>query len=103
MAYDREQKQLYASAFVKRHAGLGSLGEGGIYKIDYSSSDANVVQLYVVRRNAGVVVRPSGDLGGPLDPNQDADAFGKISKAGLGDLNISIHNLGTIVGESEHR
>ena len=88
LAYDRERKQVFAAAFVKRHSGLGVLGEGGIYRIDYHDETAVVSPLYIVP-NAGTVVRPQGDLAGPQDQNLDADAFEKVGKVGLGDLDIS--------------
>ena len=31
LAYDRSRGLLYSSAFLKRHAGLGPLGAGGLY------------------------------------------------------------------------
>ncbi|MEL7159796.1 MAG: SdrD B-like domain-containing protein, partial [Bacteroidota bacterium] len=36
MAWERSTQTLYAAAMVKRHVGIGPLGEGGIYKLDYS-------------------------------------------------------------------
>ena len=34
VAYSRQAKRIFTSAFLKRHAGLGTLGSGGIYMID---------------------------------------------------------------------
>ena len=88
LAYDRSRHYLYASAFLKRHVGLGSLGLGGIYRVNYSDTlNPSVTALYTVP-NVGDVIRPS-DLGAPNAPSMDTDAFGKIGKVGLGDIDIS--------------
>ncbi len=88
LAYDRSRHYLYGSAFLKRHVGLGSLGLGGIYRIDYSDTiNPQVVALYTVP-NVGSVIRPA-DLGAPNAPSMDTDAFAKIGKVGLGDIDIS--------------
>jgi len=88
LAYDRSNKYLYASAFLKRHVGLGQLGLGGIYRIDYQNGSANpnVTPIYTVP-NVGDVVRPA-DLSAPNVPSMDTDAFGKVGKVGLGELDI---------------
>jgi PKD repeat protein len=88
LAYDRSNKYLYASAFLKRHVGLGELGLGGIYRIDYhnGTENPNVTGLYTVP-NVGDVIRPA-DLSASNIPSMDTDAFGKVGKMGLGDLDI---------------
>ncbi len=88
LAYDRSNKYLYASAFLKRHVGLGELGLGGIYRIDYNqgTNTPNVTGVYIVP-NVGTVDRPA-DLSAPNVPSMDTDAFGKVGKVGLGDLDI---------------
>jgi hypothetical protein len=88
LAYDRTRHLLYASAFLKRHVGLGTLGLGGIYRIDYSNISNPTVQTLYTVPNVGSVVRPA-DLGAPNAPSMDTDAFGKIGKVGLGDIDIS--------------
>jgi len=87
LAYDPLRKYLYAAAFLKRHVGLGEKGLGGIYRIDYSTATPVVTSVYTVP-NVGTVVRPS-DVGASNSPSQDTDAFGKVGKVGLGDLDIS--------------
>ncbi|HMM79068.1 MAG TPA: SdrD B-like domain-containing protein [Pyrinomonadaceae bacterium] len=44
LAYDRVNKMIYVSAFMKRHANYGPNGTGAIYKVDPASSTAS---LYV--------------------------------------------------------
>lgn len=39
-AYSRHAQTIFAAAFVKRHIGLGSLGSGGIYKINSNLTSA---------------------------------------------------------------
>ncbi len=92
LAYDRSNKYLYASAFLKRHVGLGELGLGGIYRVDYHNGANNptVTEIYTVP-NVGIVDRPA-DLSAPNIPSMDSDAFGKVGKVGLGDLDISGDN-----------
>ncbi len=34
LAYSRQAKKVFTAAFMKRHAGMGPLGPGGIYLID---------------------------------------------------------------------
>jgi hypothetical protein len=87
LAYDPLRKYLYAAAFLKRHVGLGTQGLGGIYRIDYSGSTPVVTPVYNVP-NVGTVNRPA-DVGSPNVPSQDTDAFAKVGKVGLGDLDIS--------------
>jgi hypothetical protein len=88
LAYDRSRHYIYASAFLKRHVGLGELGLGGIYRVDFTDTiNPIVVPLYTVP-NVGDVTRP-GDLSAPNIPSMDSDAFGKIGKVGLGDIDIS--------------
>lgn len=91
LAYDRSNKYLYAAAFLKRHVGLGHLGLGGLYRVDYQNPTTPVVtELYTVP-NVGIVDRPA-DLTQPDIPSMDTDAFGKVGKVGLGDLEISGDN-----------
>ena len=86
LAWDRTNKYLYASAFLKRHVGLGELGLGGIYRIEYVNGVPAVTPLYEVP-NVGSVDRP--DLSTKSTPSKDSDVFAKIGKAGLGDIDLS--------------
>lgn len=88
LAYDRSRHYLYGSAFLKRHVGLGSLGLGGIYRIDYSDTIRSAGAALNTVPNVGSVIRPA-DLGAPNAPSMDTDAFAKIGKVGLGDIDIS--------------
>ncbi|MBK8192273.1 MAG: T9SS type A sorting domain-containing protein [Lewinellaceae bacterium] len=89
LAWDRTNKYLYAGAFLKRHVGLGELGLGGIYRIYYSGVSPVVTPLFQVP-NVGICIRP--DLANKFMPSMDGDAFAKVGKIGLGDLDISSDN-----------
>ena len=103
LAYQRSTKHLFTSAFLKRHVGIGPLGEGGIYLLDYSTGgnptianwlDVNTVGINTGQvgsgaspalRNAnrGLSANPTiADSGDPL-------AFDAVGKIGLGDIDIS--------------
>ncbi len=45
LAYNRNTKKAFASAMVRRHVGLGPLGIGGIYVVNYSRRYPNRQQL----------------------------------------------------------
>jgi SdrD B-like domain len=107
-AYQRQSKKLFSAAYVKRHSGLGTYstdgsagagpisgtdsGSGGIYMTDFSSGTP-VISQFVNLQALGI---ETGDFAtarnlpnGKLMPNQDIAAFDKVSKAGLGDLDLS--------------
>jgi gliding motility-associated-like protein len=47
LAYNKKSKQMFTSAFVKRISGLGSLGSGGIYKLEHNAVGGfNVTDFY---------------------------------------------------------
>ena len=94
LAYEQRSKQLFSSAFLKRHAGFGPLGIGGIYTTDYTNPAAPVVTNWLdVNSLAGV------DVG--TDPrnyslpanagvaDMDSLAFREIGKLGIGGIDIS--------------
>ncbi len=80
VAYDPARDTWYSSAYVKRHAGFGSAGIGGIYEID---STSNTTLLHD-NNNLTEIVRP--DLGDTGDPSRDTEAFAAVGTMGLGDL-----------------
>ena len=97
LAYQRSTKWLFASAFLKRHAGYGPLGTGGLYRIDLSAPSTPVVQPFVDLRTLGVDTgtdprTTAGDPGLPpnlADPSTDPNVFAEVGLQGLGDLEIS--------------
>ncbi len=92
LAWDRNGHQLYTSAFVKRHVGLGPLGLGGIYRIDMIDPANPVTQpladLEALGVDCGTLPSNSG-RGLPLTldgPSNDPEAYGAVGKQGLGGL-----------------
>jgi len=81
-------KQIYASAYLKRHTGFGPLGTGGIYRVDMRSSPTTVTPMADLNalfgpNTAGADPHPGADL------FTDAASLNKIGKLSLGDLDLS--------------
>ena len=104
VASDRENNFAYTSAFVKRHVGLGPLGEGGIYRIDFSDQDNPVVIPWVDVNTIGISTGrvgtgatpsarnmsrglPAGT--GDLGATGDQEGFAAVAKVGMGDMEIT--------------
>ncbi|HMR87741.1 MAG TPA: SdrD B-like domain-containing protein, partial [Saprospiraceae bacterium] len=92
VGYQRYSKQAFYSAYLKRHTGLGLGGLDAIYKIDFSSGSAGSPNLYLKLSNLGVNVGSIGARDIPAnfgEPSYDVEAFGKIGKVGIGDIDVS--------------
>jgi hypothetical protein len=116
VAYSRQAKKMFTAAFLKRHAGLGPLGTGGIYLIDANnfSTAANYnwldfdndlqiptsdhVNPYVIPMIGSNKVSFSGVVGtnpqrglspDKLQPSRDAAAWEQVGKVAFGDVDIS--------------
>jgi len=91
LAYQRETKDMFVSAFLKRHSGLGTLGLDGIYKVDYSSATpgvSNFVELSNIGINVGSI--PARTLPANAgDASTDPGVFALIGKVGIGDIDLS--------------
>jgi hypothetical protein len=94
-AYDKKRKIMYSAAFLRRHTGLGPLGLGGIYKTDLTAPAATSTTPFVDLASIGVNL---GSIGSNVArglnpaknvPNADPDAFVKLCKVGIGDIDIS--------------
>lgn len=85
-AYRRDTKKLYVSAVLRRHASEGSLGFGGIYEVDAANPTATPVEWFTVA-DAGTLAARNIPSNG--DPSHDVEAYQKIGKASLGDIDIS--------------
>jgi Secretion system C-terminal sorting domain/SdrD B-like domain len=102
--------RLFVASVLRRHAGYGPLGSGGIYMIDPSGVDlvTNFIDLDALgfpTRGAsvysplisGTVVTFTPEVGSNTDrglpatnlPSRDIAAFEQIGKIGLGDIDIS--------------
>jgi len=94
LAWDKSTQTLYASAFIKRHVGLGPLGIGGIYRIEMSDPNAPVVSPFVDVEVIGIDVGsiPSNAARGLPDgvdePSNDPEAYGAVAKQGIGAIAV---------------
>jgi hypothetical protein len=97
VAWQRSSKVLFTSAFLRRFAGFGPLGTGGIYKIDYSNLSAPVVSQFVNLQSIGintgedprVTSGQSLPASSTIKNRADSLASQLIAKNSLGDLEIS--------------
>ncbi|MCB0125854.1 MAG: hypothetical protein KDE58_26545, partial [Caldilineaceae bacterium] len=91
LAYARSTKTIYASAFLKRHVGLGPNGPGAIYAIDINGGTPTLfANLASLGANVGTVLSNNArGLGEPTSPNNDPTTFDQVGKVGLGDMDIS--------------
>lgn len=90
-AYNKFNNTLYSAAFLRRHVGLTSHGLGAIFKTDLAT---NSTTLFVDVENIGVSLGSIGSnasrgLGAKTSPSADAEAFAKVGKVGIGDIDIS--------------
>jgi len=82
VAYNPDRNSYYASAFMKRHVGLGPLGEGGIYEID--ATTGAVSSLFTVAGMSSIVRTDLTGTGN--DSSHDPNAFAAVGKTSLGDI-----------------
>ena len=98
-AWHKASGSIYVGAFVKRHAPLGPLGTGGIYRIDTATgATAPVLDLRTLGIDTGADPHPSAsDLcrsarrAGSSTGNcwfHDSDAASAVGRTGLGDLEV---------------
>ncbi len=102
MGWQRKNKRMFTSAMLKRHSGLGPMGMGGVYVMDFSTGTGSVVTSFDLQGvtpsnggpaiNVGSINRTGTDYQLPnandVD-NWDLDAFDKIGKVGFGDADVS--------------
>lgn len=109
IAYSAHANRVFAAAFLKRHAGMGPLGSGGIYMVDPTKpNDSNVTNFFSLDTDLGIsttgtgayVAQQSGfspvvgsdadrKLKGITDLTNDAAAFGQVGKVSLGGIELS--------------
>lgn len=92
-AYQRESKKIILSAFLKRHCGLETLGLGGLFTCDVSSTP-EVVAPYINVENFGIDLGSSLIAGRTLpatatNGSNDALAFTYMGKIGMGGIDFS--------------
>ncbi len=95
MAYNKATKKLFQSAVLKRHAGLGPAGLGGLYVTDYTNPNSATTSTFLSVTAIGIDVgtipgNPArGLVGNKTQPSHDPESFSLTAKAGIGDLEIS--------------
>lgn len=110
LAYSRHANQLFSSAVLRRHAGLGPLGIGGIYLVNPSTNSVvNFANLDALGFNtngtgaynpisAGSIVTFTDVVGSNTDrglppvlniASRDVAALEQIGKVGIGDIDLS--------------
>ena len=89
-AWDRKERVIFASSILKRHAGFGPLGIGGIYMINNYPGSGTVSNFIDLSNciNVGAVTRPDLPANTDID-NYDSDAYLNVGKKGLGNIAIS--------------
>lgn len=101
-AYSPQAKRLFVSAFLRRHAGMGPLGPGGIYMLDPDLPNLSANLGFVSLDALGF---PTHAASGALNiksnaarelpevpynvPTHDVDAYDQVGKVSLGDLEVS--------------
>ncbi len=99
MAYNKFTKKIFSAATVKRHAGLGPLGLGGIYIADFSTVPANgatfnytnFLDVSTIGINVGTIANNT-DRGLVEDktlPSIDNQGYLATGKVGIGGIDLS--------------
>ena len=99
-AYRAKSNALYAAATYKRHAGLGTLGLGGIYRVNNvttaagAGNTAATVTPWLDVTSLGINVgtaqtNEARGLTTAQTPAQDVDAFARAGKIGIGAITLS--------------
>ncbi|UOG90827.1 MAG: right-handed parallel beta-helix repeat-containing protein [Candidatus Thiothrix sulfatifontis] len=95
LAYNRHNKKAFAAAMLRRHVGLGPLGIGGLYVVNYSGTNPVVSNFLNLDALPGIDVGSIGSNsdrnlpGDPYSPSHDPTMFDKVGKEGLGDIELS--------------
>ncbi|MCY7359509.1 MAG: hypothetical protein LH609_19045 [Rudanella sp.] len=93
LALQRRTKQLFSAAVIKRHAGFGPLGVGGIYVTDLNSTSANSTTPFLsFSADLGIATGdiPNRDMmGNKLLANTDPGPMQAMGRVGLGGVDMS--------------
>jgi trimeric autotransporter adhesin len=91
VAYDKNRKHFFSSAVLKRHAGLGPLGLGGIYYTNpVSGSTTPLLSVTALGVDVGSIgTNASRGLVASLGPSVDLEGWDKSAIVGIGDLDIN--------------
>jgi len=84
LAYDSTNKDLYASAALRRHGAVGTDGLGAIYKI----AEDDTISTFVTITDVGTVT-PNRNLSDDTSKPSHDPVFDEVGRVGLGDIDIS--------------
>ncbi|MBU1668708.1 LamG domain-containing protein [bacterium] len=95
-AYNANNKKLYTSAFLRRHADLSPDGLGAIYEIDVANQTPTLWMNLnsTTHLGASATLFPNETaanrgLSSPFSPSHDVWAYSRVAKEGLGGLDLS--------------
>jgi LPXTG-motif cell wall-anchored protein len=103
-AFQRTTGDVFASAVLRRHAELGPLGLGGIYRVpdalaadgtinrDAAETAAPWLDVTTLGVDVGTIDAGARGLGAPTAPSRDPEAYAKAGKAGIGGIAMSSDN-----------
>jgi hypothetical protein len=94
LAWQRESRVLFMSAYLKRHSGFGPGGIGAIYQSQISTTGVPatpslLLNVGAIGINVGTDPRVTTLPDDPKTPNTDAGVFAEIGKRGIGGIDIS--------------
>ena len=97
MAYQKATKYMFGSAVLRRYSGFGTLGTGGIYKINMTTPASPVTSTWVDVKTIGIPTGTDTRNGTPANtlanspgtPSWDAEAFNQIGKLGIGGIDFN--------------
>lgn len=97
VAYQKTTKYAFAGAVMRRFAGFGPLGTGGIYKINMTTPTAPTVANWIDAKTIGINTgndtrnaTPANTLAtAPGSPAWDAEAFNQVGKRGIGGMDFN--------------
>ena len=100
LAYQKESKKLFVSAFMRRGAQFGPLGTGGLYMVNNADGPSfNPIDNrdFIDLKNIGIDTGTDPHPSNPSGTNQDAFevvfcdgvSFDKVGKIGVGDIDFS--------------
>lgn len=93
LTFQLKSKRLLASAITRRHAGLGPLGTGGVYMLDFKNKVtpvSNFIDVKVLGINTGEDPHAGGLPADMLEPNRDAGLMATTAKVGIGDIELGL-------------
>lgn len=94
LAWQKESRTLFMSAYLKRHSGFGPNGIGAIYQTQINSAGVPstptlLVDVTAIGINVGTNPRSVALPANASTPNTDVGVFAEIGKRGIGSIELS--------------